>query len=135
MTMDIHLKVVGSLLILLSLMHIIIPKFFKWDQEVTTLTLITRQILYVHTFFIAFILMLMGLLCIGYSNELLRNPLGKILSLGLSCFWLTRLFFQFFVYSPKLWRGKRFETTMHVVFSLAWVYFTGVFLISYLQKL
>jgi hypothetical protein len=134
MTMAIHLKVVGSLLIILSLMHIIIPKFLKWEQEVSRLSLITRQILYVHTFFIAFILLLMGLLCIYYSNDLLGNPLGKIISLGFSCFWITRLMFQFFVYSPKLWKGKRFETTVHVAFSLAWVYFSGVFLVSYLQE-
>jgi hypothetical protein len=129
--MEIHLKIVGSLLIALSAMHSIIPKYFKWEQELMSLSLITKQILYVHTFFIAFIVLLMGLLCLNYSHELVYDPFGRVISLGLFGFWLTRLIFQFFVYSAKVWRGKRFETAMHVVFSIAWLYFTMVFLLCY----
>lgn len=131
--MEIHLKVVGSLLILLSLMHIIIPRYFKWEQELTSLSLITKQIIYVHTFFIAFIVLLMGLLCLSYSHELVYDRFGRIISLGLFGFWLTRLIFQFLVYSPKVWRGKRFETVMHVVFAATWLYFSAVFLLTYLE--
>ena len=132
--MEIHLKIVGSLLIALSLMHIIIPKYFKWEQELTSVSLITKQILYVHTFFIAFIVLLMGLLCLSYSHELLYDPFGRVISLGLFGFWLTRLIFQFLVYSPKVWRGKRFETVMHVVFAATWLYFSAVFLLTYLER-
>jgi len=131
--MEIHLKIVGTLLIALSLMHIIIPKYFKWAQELTSLSLITKQILYVHTFFIAFVVLLMGLLCLSYSFELVYDPFGRIISLGLFGFWLTRLIFQFLVYSPKVWRGKRFETVMHVMFSITWLYFTIVFFFCYLE--
>jgi hypothetical protein len=133
--MELHLKIVGSLLIALSLMHIIIPKYFKWEQELTSLSLITKQILYVHTFFIAFVVLLIGLLCLAYSHELVYDSFGKVISLGLFGFWLTRLIFQFFVYSPKVWRGKRFETAMHVVFSITWFYFTSVFLFAYLEEI
>ena len=133
--MEIHLRIVGSLLIALSLMHIIIPKYFKWEQELTSLTLITKQILYVHTFFIAFIVLLMGLLCIAYSHELIYDPFGRVITAGLCGFWLTRLIFQFLVYSPKVWRGKKFETVMHVVFAITWFYFTSVFLFIYVQGL
>lgn len=131
--MDVHIKIVGSLLIALSLMHIVIPKYFKWEQELAQLSLITKQIFYVHTFFIAFIVLLMGLLCLGYSRELVEDPFGKVISLGMFGFWLTRLIFQFLVYSPKVWRGKRFETVIHVIFALTWAYFTGVFILSYLH--
>jgi hypothetical protein len=130
--MDIHLKIVGILLIVLSLMHIAIPKYFKWSQELSPLSHITKQILYVHTFFIAFTLLLMGLLCINYSAELISNRLGRVISLGLFVFWLIRLIFQFFVYSPKVWRGKRFETVMHIIFSIVWLYFSSVFLLIFI---
>jgi hypothetical protein len=133
--MEIHLKIVGSLLIALSLMHIIIPKYFKWEQELTSLSLITKQILYVHTFFIAFIVFLIGLLCLSHSHELLHDPFGRVISLGLFAFWLTRLIFQFFVYSPKVWRGKRFETAMHIAFTIMWTYFTSVFIFAYLNQM
>ena len=106
--METPIKIVGSLLVALSLMHIIIPKYFKWEQELASLSLITKQIFYVHTFFIAFTVLLMGLLCIKYSRELIYDPFGRVISLGLFGFWLTRLIFQFLVYSPSVWRGKKF---------------------------
>jgi len=133
--MEVHIKIVGSLLIALSLMHVIIPRYFKWEQELRPLSLITRQILYVHTFFIALVVLMMGALCLMYSRELIYDQFGRVISLGLFGFWLTRLIFQFFVYSPKVWRGKRFETLMHVVFALTWLYFTTVFLLAYSQLL
>lgn len=131
--MELHYKIAGSLLIVLALMHVIIPKYFKWEQELTSLSLITRQIVYVHTFFIGFIVLLMGLLCVNYTHELIHDPFGRVISLGLFGFWLTRLFFQMFVYSPKLWRKKGFETIVHVGFSTAWLYFSAVFLLGYLS--
>ena len=53
----------------------------------------------VHTFFIALIVFLMGLLCLTSSNELIETNLGKKISLGLGIFWTVRLFIQFFGYS------------------------------------
>lgn len=131
--MEIHVKIVGSLMIALSLMHLVIPKYFHWEQELAPLSLITKQIVYVHTFFVAFMVLLMGLLCLTYTHELVYDPFGRIISVGLFGFWLIRLMFQFFVYSPKVWRGKKFETVMHVVFAVLWLYFTAVFLFAYIH--
>ena len=83
-------------------------------------------------FFIAFVVLLMGLLCFTYSNELVNSSFGKIISLGLALFWGMRAIFQFFVYSSKLWIGKKFETVVHIVFSLLWLYLTIVFMIVFL---
>ena len=83
----------------------------------------------VHTFFIALMLLLMGALCLFTSEELVASEMGKIISLGFGIFWGVRLLFQFFGYSRKLWVGKPFETAMHILFSLLWVYFSSVFLL------
>lgn len=132
--MTLHIKIVGSMLLLLSLMHVVLPRYFNWTQELSGLSLINKQIMYVHTFFIAFVVLLMGLLCIYSSTELVSSPLGQHLSLGLFIFWFTRLLFQFFVYSPKVWRGKKLETFVHIVFALLWSYFSSVFFIVYWQQ-
>ena len=34
---------------------------------------------------------------------------------------------QWFFYSPAVWRGDRFKTIMHGVFSVTWVYVSAVF--------
>ena len=128
-----HLKIVGIFLMLLAVLHIGFPKYFNWKKELNNLSLINNQMMKVHTFFIAFAVFLIGLLCFTTTNELLQTSLGKRIALGLGCFWLVRLFFQFFIYSSKLWKGKIFETTMHIIFSFLWVYLSSVFFIIYFR--
>lgn len=129
--MELQLNVIGALLILLAMLHVIFPKYFNWANEFGNISLINRQMIYVHTFFIALVLFLMGLLCLTSPTELIETGLGRKLSLGLGIFWLIRLFIQLFVYSTKLWKGKRFETAVHIVFVLFWAYFSIVFLYIY----
>ncbi len=126
--MELHLKIIGIFFIALALLHVGFPKYFKWEEELATLSLMNRQMMSVHTFFIGLIIFLTGLLCLTSSRELITTSLGKKISLGLGIFWLIRLFFQFFVYSAELWRGKRFETYVHIVFIFIWTYLSFVFL-------
>jgi hypothetical protein len=48
-------------------------------------------------------------------------------------FWAIRLFIQFFGYSTKLWKGKPFETSVHLLFSLFWAYLSLIFLAIYFR--
>lgn len=129
--MEIHIKIIGVLLIGLALIHVVFPKYFNWDKELKSLSLINRQMMTVHTFFIALTVLLMGLLCLTSSTEIIQTNLGKKISLGLGIFWSIRLFIQFFGYSNDLWKGKKFETSMHIIFSLLWTYLSIVFWITY----
>lgn len=129
--MELHLRIIGILLMALAAIHIIFPRYFKWSEELVNLSLINRQMMYIHTFFIALAVFLMGVLCLTSAHELMDTELGKKLSLGLSLFWVIRLLIQFFGYSSRLWRGKRFETTVHIVFSILWAYLSVVFFTSY----
>src|SRR5690242_2783823 len=119
--MELHLKLIGVLLVLLALLHVIFPRYFKWKVELSNVSHINRQLMYVHAFFIALMVFLMGVLCLTSSSELTTTAFGRRISLGLGIFWLTRLFIQFFGYSSLLWKGKTFETTVHVLFSLLWI--------------
>ena len=125
--MECLLKISGGILVGLALLHAFFPRHFKWKAELRSITLLTRQIHYVHTFFIALTILLFGLLCLINTSDLLHTPLGRQVCLGIAVFWGCRLFVQFFGYSSSLWKGKRFETTIHVVFSLLWIFLTSVF--------
>ncbi|HMT54748.1 MAG TPA: hypothetical protein PKC06_15945 [Saprospiraceae bacterium] len=129
--MEIHFKIIGVLLIALALAHIVFPKYFNWDKELKSLSLINRQMMTVHTFFIALTVLLMGLLCLTSSAELIETNLGKKISLGLGIFWTVRLFVQFFGYSIDLWKGKKFETIVHILVSIFWAYLSLIFLRIY----
>ena len=125
--MALHLTIIGISLIILALIHISFPGYFKWKQELSTVSIANRQMMYIHSFFIALAVLLMGILCLTCTHELITTNLGKKISLGLWIFWTIRLFIQFFGYSSRLWKGKRFETTVHVVFSFFWTYLSIIF--------
>ena len=129
--MIVHLKIIGLLLMVLSLVHVGFYKYFKWKEEQASLSLINRQMMTVHTFFIALTVMLIGLLSFLEADALIHTELGKKISLGLGIFWVIRLFFQLFVYSPKLWKGKTFETIIHIIFSSFWGYMSYVYVSIY----
>ncbi len=129
--MELQLKFIGITLTILAIIHVIFPKYFNWQTELQSLSLINRQIMYVHTFFIALTVLLIGVLCWTSADELVTTKLGKHISLGLGIFWGMRLFIQFFGYSSKLWKGKIFETIIHIVFSIFWLYLTVTFFSVY----
>jgi len=131
--MEPHLIIIGCCLILLGLVHAVFPKQFNWKQELSSLSVMNREMMYVHTFFIAFTLILVGVLCILSSVELVNTALGKRISLGLGIFWIVRLYVQFFGYSSKTWKGKAFETIVHILFSIFWFYLSAVFVLIYLR--
>lgn len=130
--MQLHFHIIGISLMILALIHIIFPKYFNWKEELKSLSLMNKQMMTIHTFFIALIVFLMGLLCLTSANELIGTKLGKTVSLGLGIFWAIRLFIQFFGYSSTLWKGKPFETFIHIVFSGFWIYLNGVFWTNYI---
>ena len=111
----------------LAWIHVIFPKYFNWKEELKALSLINKQIMIVHTFFIALVVFLMGLLCLTSATELIETKLGKTVSFGFGVFWIARLLIQFFGYSATLWKGKMFETSVHILFSLFWIYMSVVF--------
>jgi hypothetical protein len=129
--MELQLKIIGIVLLALGLVHGRFPRFFNWRDELSGVSLINRQLMYVHTLFIALFLVLIGLLCISSAKELIETDLGNRIALGLGIFWFIRLIVQFFGYSSELWRGKTFETTVHILFAILWSYLSIVFLAVY----
>lgn len=126
--MIVHLRIIGVLFMVLAMIHVGFPRRFAWKEQLVSLSMINRQMMQVHTFFIALVVFGIGLLCLTSASELTSTVLGRRLCLGLGIFWGIRALVQWFYYSSELWRGKRFETSVHVAFSGLWVYCTVVFL-------
>lgn len=128
--MTLLLQILGILLVALAALHLIFPRYFNWKEELAPLSLVNRQITQVHTLFIGITVALMGLLLITSADLLLATVLGQRILTGLAFFWAVRLFCQFFIYSPKLWRGKPFETLVHIAFTMLWVTLATTFTIA-----
>jgi hypothetical protein len=131
--MELHLKIIGITLIALALAHTIFPRYFDWKNDLGPLSLINRQMMIFHTLFIALTVLLMGSICLTSTEDIIGTKFGNNIALGFCLFWLVRLLVQFFGYSPELWRGKRFETFIHIVFSAFWAYMSTIFFLIYWQ--
>jgi len=120
-------QIAGFILIALATVHVIFPRYFGWKSDLKHLQLVNRQMMEVHTFFIALTVFLMGILCVVSAEDLAGTRLGRTVCAGFAVFWGARFLVQFFWYSPSLWRQKRFETFVHIVFSILWASLTLLF--------
>jgi hypothetical protein len=123
----VHLRLLGIVFIALAFVHGIFPRRFEWARELAPLSLINQQLMKVHTFFIAVVVFLIGVVCVVDADALVNTTLGHHVSVGLAIFWGLRLYAQHFMYSSSLWRGKSFETAVHMVFTVLWTWATAVF--------
>ena len=80
--MELQLKIIGAILILLALVHVVFPRYFDWENDLKSMSLINRQIMQVHTLFIALTVLLMGILCMMCSRDLIHTRLGHAFCLG-----------------------------------------------------
>ena len=126
---ELHLRIVGVLMIALIVVNIFdVPRRFRWKHELARLSLLNRQIFQVHAAFICVVLALFAAVTLLLPRDLLEpTPLARAVALGIGVFWFLRLLAQWFVYDARIWRGNRFYTLVHVIFSMLWTHFTATF--------
>ena len=77
-----------------------------------------------------------GVLALFFADELVApSRLARATLAGLSLFWLIRLLVQWLYYDSHLWRGHRFNTCMHFLFSGLFAYFAITFLLALFTNL
>jgi hypothetical protein len=128
MTLLLHLRIVGLVMTGLVVINLFVPRRFHWRQEMARLSLLNRQIFQAHSVFLVLTLALFAALLFSCADALLQPTRLSLAVLGgLTIFWTLRMLMQWFFYSPEIWRGDRFNTVMHGVFSVTWVYVSAVF--------
>jgi hypothetical protein len=123
-----HLHIVGALLAALAVVNLFVPRRFRWREEMAALSLLNRQVFQAHNVFVILTIVLCSALLLTSADTLLEpTRLSRAVLIGLTIFWGLRMLMQWLFYSPRIWRGDRFNTAMHCVFSVAWVYMTATF--------
>jgi hypothetical protein len=127
-SLELHLRIAGALLLLLAAAHFLFPQQLGWKEDLAKLTLLNRQIFLVHVGFIMLILVLFGALAFFFAGDLVApSRLAEAVLAGLTIFWGLRFLTQQFIYDRSLWRGNRRNTILHILASLLWTYLTIVF--------
>ena len=124
----VHLRIVGVVMAWLVVVNLYVPRRFHWREEMARLSLLNRQIFEAHAVFLVLTLALISALLLTCGDALLEpTRLSRAMLIGLTIFWTLRVLMQWGFYSPQIWRGHRFNTVMHYVFSAIWVYVSTVF--------
>lgn len=135
--LELLLRLSGVIMLLLVPLNLFdVPKRFAWKTEMAGLSLLNRQIFTVHAWFLCLMLGQFGLLALCLASSLLEpTPLARAITGGLAVFWLLRLVLQWFYYSPQIWRGHRFYTVMHGVFTALWTFLTVTFALAWMRTM
>jgi hypothetical protein len=135
-TLLVHLRIVGVVMAALVPVNVIVPIRFRWREEMAQLSLVNRQIVQAHAVFLVLTLALFSALLLTSAAALLQpTSLSRAVLIGLTLFWALRMLMQLCFYSTAIWRGHRFNTVMHYIFSATWVYVAGVFTAALLANL
>lgn len=132
----ITLRVSGAGLLVLAALHIPIGRELRWREDASRMSPANEAVFHVHTLFICLTIVMMGLPCLVDPSVFLEPTRGGAwLSWSFAAFWAARLYCQFFVYSPELWRGKRRETVVHWIFTALWLSLATLFAICGCRQL
>ena len=134
MNPELHIRIAGALQLALAIAHIPFPRWFKWREDLAKLSLLNRNIFIVHDTFIVLMLILFGILSVFAPSALLEPArMALYACIALTIFWLLRLYAQWFIYSPHLWRGHRGRTAIHFSITLLWIYLTAAYAAALVQ--
>jgi len=129
--MLLHLRIVGFVMGALVLVNLFVPGRYRWREDMARLSLLNRQVFQAHAVFLVLTLALFSALLLTCADALIEpTRLSRAVLIGLTIFWALRMLMQWCFYSPAIWRGHRFNTVMHWIFSATWIYVTGVFALA-----
>ncbi len=130
------LRLAGAGPITLALLHVPMGRQLRWSEEAASMSPAGESIFHVHTLFVCVMLVLLGLPALVAPHVfLVVSPAGAWLAGMCLAIFALRLWVQWFVFPAALWRGKQFETAMHLLFTLIWSALTLLFGVCVLIQL
>jgi hypothetical protein len=94
-SLSLALRIGGASLVFLSVAHIVFWRSLHWDRECERLSPLNARVFAVHAFFVALVLLGLGLLSLFWPHLLLaRGELARLLLIAIVIFWFARLCLQ-----------------------------------------
>ena len=122
------IRLSGAMLIALGAAHVWIAKYLEWKSDAAKMTLVNRQIFWVHSFYIALLMTLLGGLSLLLPEALVRrDSLSRAVLAGMTLLWVLRLIIQWFVFDRSLWRNHARNRAVHFLLTAWWTWLSGVF--------
>jgi hypothetical protein len=120
-----NLTVAGAILIGLGVLHIALPSVLRWRQEFAGVSMVNRDVGYVHCFFIGLSCLLWGLLPVMAGRSLVApGPVTRLVLVGAVVFWGSRLLIQLTVFNRHAARSRCWRV-LSVAATGMWLYLTA----------
>lgn len=111
---------VGQLV--LTLLNLRLDKLLHWGSELKNLSLLLREVFYVHKWFISITMAIFGVVTLKFAGEMSEGviPMGRWLAVGIGLFWAIRTVIQWAYYSKSHWIGKAGPTAVHWILTICY---------------
>ena len=106
-----------------GVLNLFLARLLHWKGDLQRMSLLPRQVFYVHSWFITLTLLIFGVLTWRFAQDMIggMNNMAAWLAGGIALFWALRSAIQVGYYSSSHWRGRRGRTVTHVVLVLAYL--------------
>lgn len=134
--LNLLLQVAGTALISLCLAHFYFARLLDWEGDLKSLKPINQQVFFAHTVFLTIGMAMLGIVCIFYPAELTnKSTLGAISALCFAMCWLSRLIFQFVVFTSAFTEDTRLEKSLRLAGTLLWLFLTVLFGVLFVYQI
>lgn len=134
-SLPLHLTVVGVLLVALGAVHLVLPRTLRWDADLQAVSILNRQVSYVHCYFIGLACLLWGLLPIAAGPALLQpNPVTRLVLIGAVAFWASRLVIQLAVFNRHAADSAPW-CALSIAGTGLWLYLTVIWICALMTQL
>ena len=106
-----------------------VPGVLRWADELKAVSLVSRQLIWVHGAFIVLVIIGFGMLAILFPKELAAGaPMSRGVCAFIGLFWLVRLLLQFVLFDPKPLLTSVYLRCGYHGLTIAFTYLAAVFL-------
>lgn len=99
-----------------------LDSILKWKDELGGLSLLLREVFYVHKWFITIALVIFGVITLRFAGEMAmaEHEMARWVAAGIGGFWAIRTIMQWSYYSASHWRGNPPRAAVHWILTISY---------------
>lgn len=112
-----------------------LDSILKWKDELGGLSLLLREVFYVHKWFITITLVIFGAITLRFAGEIAEaeHEMARWVAAGVGGFWAIRTIMQWSYYSASHWRGHPPRAAVHWILTICYGGCAATYLVAAFQ--
>ena len=99
-----------------------LDKLLGWESELNGISLLLREVFYVHKWFITITLLIFGVITIRFASDIgsANYEMARWFAASAGIFWGIRTAIQWLFYSSDHWKGNPSRTAVHWILTVCY---------------